>query len=97
MARHYHLYVGVDIAAKTFAATWALDPAPTPKAVSFPQTEDGFTAFREQLGATGVAPNATLVVMEATGSYWVALAIALHQAPWPGRAVRSLTASSWQD
>jgi transposase len=80
MAPHYHLYVGVDIAAKTFMATWARDPATTPKAVSFQQTEDGFTAFREQLGAAGVAPNATLVVMEATGSYWVALAIALHQA-----------------
>jgi transposase len=82
MAPHYHLYVGVDIAAKTFVATWAFDPATTPKPVSFQQTEDGFTAFREQLGATGVTPNATLVVMEATGSYWVALAIALHQADY---------------
>ena len=80
MAPHYRLYVGVDIAAKTFMATWARDPATAPKAVSFQQTEDDFTAFREQLGTTGVAPNATLVVMEATGSYWVALAIALHQA-----------------
>ena len=59
MALQYHLYVGVDIAAKTFVATWALDPATTPKAGSFQQTEDGFTAFREQLGTTGVAPNAT--------------------------------------
>lgn len=80
MTPHYHRYGGVDIAAKTFVATWAFDPATTPKPVSFAQTEGGFTAFREQLGATGVAPNATLVVMEATGSYWVALAIALHQA-----------------
>jgi transposase len=80
MAPHYHLYVGVDIAAKTFMATWARDPATAPKAVAFQQSEDGFTAFREQLDATGVAPNATLVVMEATWNYWVALAIALHQA-----------------
>ena len=47
MAPRYHLYVGVDIAAKTFVTTWALDPATTPKPVSFAQTEDGFTAFRE--------------------------------------------------
>jgi transposase len=80
MAPHYRLYVGVDIAAKTFMATWARDPATAPKPVSFRQTEDDFSAFREQLGTTGVAPSATLVVMEATGSYWVALAIALHQA-----------------
>jgi transposase len=82
MTPHYHLYVGVDIAAKTFVATWALDPATAPKAVSFDQSEDGFSAFLQQLGATGVTPNATLVVMEATGSYWVALAIALHQADY---------------
>jgi transposase len=82
MAPHYLLYVGVDIAAKTFMATWTLDPATAPKPVSFEQTEDGFTAFLQQLGATSVAPNATLVVMEATGSYWIALAIALHQADY---------------
>src|SRR5688500_11512086 len=82
MAPQYHLYVGVDIAAKTFAATWAFDPATAPKAVSFEQREDGFTAFREQLGATPVASDASLVVMEATGNYWVALAIALHQADY---------------
>lgn len=35
MAPQYHLYVGVDIAAKTFMATWSLDPATAPKAVSF--------------------------------------------------------------
>jgi transposase len=80
MAPQYYLYVGVDIAAKTFMATWARDPAAAPKALSFDQGEDGFSAFREQLGTTGVAPEATLLVMEATGSYWVALAIALHQA-----------------
>ena len=45
MVLRYCLYVGVDIAAKTFMATWALDPATAPKAVAFEQTEDGFTAF----------------------------------------------------
>jgi hypothetical protein len=69
MAPRYQLYVGVDIAAKTFAATWAADPATAPKAVSFDQSEDGSTAFREQLATTGITPNATLVVMEATGNY----------------------------
>jgi transposase len=80
MSPQYQLYVGVDIAAKTFVATWAAERATAPKAVSFDQSEDGFTALRAQLGATGITPNATLVVMEATGSYWVALAVALHQA-----------------
>ena len=80
MSPHYQLYAGVDIAAKSFMATCAPDPATAPKASSFQQTEDGFLAFQQHLAATGVAPEATLVVMEATGSYWVALAVALHQA-----------------
>jgi transposase len=80
MAPHYYLYVGVDIAAKTLMATWAFDPATAPKALSFDQGAAGFSAFLQPLGTTGVAPAATLRVMEATGSYWVARAIALHQA-----------------
>ena len=80
MSPQYQLYVGVDIAAKSFTATWAADPASAPKASSFEQTEKGFTAFQQRLAATGIASEATLVVMEATGSYWVALAVALHQA-----------------
>ncbi len=67
MASRYQLYVGVHIAAKTFVATWAAGPATALKAVSFAQGEDGFTAFLEQLAATGAAPTATLVAMEATG------------------------------
>lgn len=80
MSPTYQLYVGVDIAAKTFTATWAHDAAHAPKAVTFEQTETGFSAFQQQLAATNVAPASTLIVLEATGSYWIALAVALHQA-----------------
>jgi transposase len=80
MSPQYQLYVGVDIAAASFTATWAQDPFTAPKAYSFAQSDHGFTSFREQLTRTGVAPSDTLVVMEATGSYWIALAVALHQA-----------------
>jgi len=79
MAPPYHLYVDVDSAAKTFVATWACDPATALKASTFDQTDAGFAAFQQQLAATGVAPSATLVVLEATGSSWIALAVALHQ------------------
>jgi transposase len=80
MSHTYQLYVGVDIAAKSFTATWAADATTAPKASTFAQTEEGYTAFQQRLQATGVAPSDTLVVMEATGSYWVALAVALYQA-----------------
>jgi transposase len=80
MSPRYQLYVGVDIAAKSFTATWAADPASAPKASSFEQSEAGFATFQQRLAATGVAPEATLVVLEATGSYWIGLAVALHHA-----------------
>ena len=57
MAPHYRLYVGVDIAAKTFMATWTREPTTAPKALSFDQGEDGLSAFLQQLGTSGVAPR----------------------------------------
>jgi transposase len=78
--RPYQLSVGIDIAASTFAAVWTTDGPPRERARSFRQTPDGFAALQEQLRATGIAPADTLVVVEATGCYWVALAVALHQA-----------------
>ncbi len=76
----YLLYVGIDIAATTFTATWLRPTGTARPGTSFPQTPAGFAALQEQLAATGVAPAATLVVLEATSSYWVALAVTLHAA-----------------
>src|SRR5918997_1451711 len=76
----YQLYVGIDIAATTFTAAW-LRPTEAPSAAaSYQQTPAGFATLQQQLQATGVAPAATLVVLEATSSYWVALAVTLHAA-----------------
>ena len=44
------------------------------------QTPAGFAALQRRLQATASPPAATLVVLEATGNYWVALAVALHEA-----------------
>jgi transposase len=76
----YQLFVGVDIAAATFTATWSRDAQPTPRPINFKQTPAGFAAFQQQLQQTGIAPGATLIVMEATGSYWITLAVTLHDA-----------------
>ena len=76
----YRLFAGVDIAATTFAANWTTGGTPRHKALTFAQTPDGFSAFQDHLHATDIPPEQTLVVLEATGSYWVALAVALHQA-----------------
>ena len=74
------LFAGVDIAATSFMAAWARPVRPSPRRAPSSNPPEGFAAFHKQLAATGVAPAATLVVLEATGSYWVALAVTLHSA-----------------
>src|SRR5215212_8265866 len=76
----YRVFAGVDIAATTFAASWTTAGAPRERAVTFAQSPDGFSSFQDRLLTLGVPPAETLVVIEATGSYWVALAVSLHEA-----------------
>jgi transposase len=74
------LFVGVDIAATSFAAAWSLNASPPQRARTFAQTPDGFAAFQAALASTGVQADQALIVLEATGSYWITLAVTLHQA-----------------
>lgn len=76
----YRLFVGVDIAAKSFTAVWTSDPVSFPRAVTFEQTPSGYSSFQQRLAATGIDPAYTLIVLEATGSYWVTFAVTLHEA-----------------
>jgi transposase len=68
------LLVGVDIAAASFTAAWSAKPR------TFAQAPEGVETFLAALHAAGAVPARTRVVMEATGSYWVMLAVALHAA-----------------
>ena len=76
----YRLYVGVDVAADTFVAAWLVPGGKPTAPFTGEQTPAGFAALQRRLQATAAAPAATLVVLEATGNYWVALAVALHEA-----------------
>jgi transposase len=70
------------VAAATFVAAW-LAPGGEPGApCTGEQTPTGFAALRRRLQGTGSPPTATLVVLEATGNDWVALAVALHEASY---------------
>ena len=75
----YQLFVGIDIAASSFTACCARAHQTPERARTFPQTSEGFSAFQSH-SASFAAPADTLVVLEATGSYWVRLAVTLHQA-----------------
>ena len=74
------LFVGVDIAATSFAAAWSVNASSPQRARTFSQTPEGFAAFQAALATSGVEPAQSLIVLEATGSYWITLAVTLHQA-----------------
>ena len=76
----YRLYVGVDVAAATFVAAWLAPGGQPGTPFTGEQTPTGFAAVQRRLQETGSPPVATLVVLEATGNYWVAFAVALHEA-----------------
>jgi transposase len=77
-ASPYQCFVGVDIAARDFTAAILL-PKQKPKLEKSPFSQDleGITRFIDVLKATGYQAEQILVVMEATGPYWVGLALAL--------------------
>ena len=76
----YRLFVGIDIAADTFTAAWRVAGGEVFPPDTGEQTPAGRAGLQQRLRATGLAPAATLVVLEATGPYWVALALGLHEA-----------------
>jgi transposase len=76
----YQLYVGIDSAAETFTAAWLAPGGVSSAPLTCDQTPPGYAALQQRLQRTAVPPPATLVALEATGTYWVALAIALHEA-----------------
>jgi transposase len=70
----YQLFVGVDIAAATATAAWQTPKQKPSKPITFEQIPEGFSSLHRRLMKTGVLPKQTLIVMEATGIYWMALA-----------------------
>lgn len=71
------LYVGVDVAAATATVAWLTTDGSPGAPFTVAQTIHGYATLHERLRATGTAPAEVLVVMEATGSYWIALATTL--------------------
>lgn len=92
----YQLFVGIDIAADTFTVAWLVAGGEPTVPYTGDQTPPGYGALQRRLQATAVPPAATLVVLEATGNYWVTLAVALHEAGYPVAVVNPLQAHlSW--
>ena len=76
----YKLFVGIDIAAATATVAWLTLGGAVSRPVTIDQTPHGFALLRDRLAALGYTPGETLVVMEATGTYWLRLATTLTEA-----------------
>lgn len=78
----YRLFVGIDIAATSFVVVCRPPGAASTStpARTLPQTPAGFATLQQQLAASGLPASSILIVMEATGSYWMRLASSLVQA-----------------
>jgi transposase len=83
----YQLFVGVDVAYKTLTAVSLAPGAAPSRPLTVANTPEGFARLQERLLAAHGAPAAILVVLEATGSYWVALATTLAQGGFAVRVI----------
>lgn len=75
-------YIGIDVAAVSLAIVRQPPTGGPESAISLPNTAAGWAQLRQQLRQWAVVPAHTLLVMEATGSYWIGVATALHAAGW---------------
>jgi transposase len=73
----YELFVGIDIAATTAEVSTQRPGAKAGRSCKIDQTPEGFHRLVHTLQATDNEPSHVLVVMEATGSYWISLATRL--------------------
>jgi transposase len=76
----YQLFVGADVAARSLTCAWGHADQPLSRPLRIDQSPDGYRALQTALAATGVAPEHSLIVMEATSTYWIQFATAMHSA-----------------
>lgn len=72
----YRVFVGIDMAAAT-ATVVTITGGTFERPITIKNTPQGYGSLQKHLGTRGCAPADVLIVMEATGSYWIALATTL--------------------
>lgn len=72
-------YVGIDISYKTATVAWQITCDMNPIVMEIPQTSQAYRDLIQQLNQL-TSPSHIQIVMEATGSYWMAIAHALFDA-----------------
>lgn len=83
----YRLYVGIDVSLKSLSVAWGRSAETVGKAQSFGQTATGYRALVKALQATGCQAPQAVVVLEATSTYWMQVAVVLCEAGYQVRVV----------
>jgi transposase len=76
----YQLFAGIDVAAATATAAWMHPNGRPSRPITIAQTPKGYDTLTQHLLSTGISAQAILIVIEATGSYWMTLATTLVEA-----------------
>jgi transposase len=87
----------VDIACRDFTVAYFVPGArPTCEPKPLEQTASAFDGLQHRLRAYGLDPASSLIVMEATASYWVSLATTLSQAGFGVSVINPAAAASFR-
>ncbi len=76
----YSHFVGIDISAQTASVACTSQAGTSGPVFEIEQTLQGLERLQQRLKQDGHLPGHTLVVMEATGTYWMRVARTLHTA-----------------
>lgn len=94
--KSFKLFVGVDIAAVTFDASCyqpGLSRNDRPeKALHYRQSQEHYTKFTQFLLTKEAEPSCILIVLEATSTYWINLALFLYEAGFVVSVINPLQA-----
>jgi transposase len=76
----YELYVGIDVGARTLSLAYGKTKQSIGVAETVSQSKVGYGQMVRKLKASGCPPARVRVVLEATSTYWMQAAVALHEA-----------------
>lgn len=75
----YSVYVGVDISAKTATVSWGWTSNELSKPITIKQHRKGWQKVVDAVLSQVDTPQTCMVVMEATGTYWMQMALYLYE------------------
>lgn len=89
----YRLFVWVDISATSAMVTWMQPGRKVSRSFTIAQTTAGFAQLQQKILASGYKAAEVLIVMEATGCYWISLATTLVEFGFQGQCGQSCSSA----